>query len=78
MDSLTIIVGIAAAAYGCYTADLRHKDPSKFGKLDAMKKAWGDKPGLLVHFVAYTVVPIAVGITIAGTRGVSLFGIIGS
>jgi len=37
MDPLTIGLGVAAAGYGCYTAYIRQKDPSKFGKLEAMK-----------------------------------------
>ena len=74
MDPLTIGLGVAAAGYGCYTAYIRQKDPSKFGKLEAMKKFWGEKAGLAIHFFGYTMMPIVFGfaLIVAGTRGLSI------
>jgi hypothetical protein len=42
-----------------------------------MQKFWGKKKGWAIHFVAYTVVPIAVGIAliVAGTRGLSIIDV---
>lgn len=78
MDPLTIGLGVVAVGYGCYTGYLRKKDPSKFGKLEAMKKFWGEKAGLAIHFVAYTIIPIVFGIMliVAGSRGLSIIGVI--
>lgn len=75
MDPVTIAIGVFAIGYGLYTWVLRVRTPEKFGKLAAMKKMWGDTAGLVLHVVAYTVVPIAVGILAlySGLRGVSLF-----
>ncbi len=77
MDPLTIGLGIVAAGYGCYTGYIRKKDPTKFGKIEAMKKFWGEKAGLAIHFVACTVVPIAFGIAliVAGIRGLSIIDV---
>ena len=76
MDFLTLVLGIAAAIYGVYTAYARMKTPEKFGKLEAMKGFWGEKPGIVIHFVAYTIVPIVVGITfiVMAFNGKSIFG----
>ena len=76
MNWLTILVGAAAFAYGIYTIYLRIKAPQSFGKLDAMKKACGEKPGLFLHIFSYSVLPVLVGITLirAGIQGFALFG----
>lgn len=76
MNWITIGVGVAAFLYGVYTLIMRFRAPETFGKLEAMKKFWGEKPGLVVHIVGYTLVPMIVGISlvIAGINGVALFG----
>lgn len=78
MAPLTIGIGALIIAYGLYTAYARARAPHQFHKLDAMKKFWGDGPGLAIHFVAYTVVPIAVGIAIivAGVNGLSIMDVL--
>ena len=78
MDPLTIGLGIAAAAYGIYTAYIRKVNPRKLGKLEAMKKTWGPKAGLIIHFTTYTIMPIVVGVAliISGTRGLSIIDVI--
>lgn len=62
MNLLTIVLGVAALGYGCFTAYMRKKDPTKFWKLEPMKKFWGERAGFIVHFVGYTLVPILFGI----------------
>jgi hypothetical protein len=65
--SFNLLLGIAALAYGLYTGYARTASPEKFGKLQAMKKQWGESTGNIVHLVAYTVVPIVVGLALIAT-----------
>ena len=76
MNPVTVLIGVAALGFGIYTAYVRATNPAKLGKLEAMKKQWGEGTGKAVHLVAYTVVPIIFGIVmiVAGLRGVSFFG----
>lgn len=78
MDPLTIGIGLAVVGYGCYTAYIRKTNPTKFGKLEAMKKHWGEKTGHAIHFVAYTIMPIVFGIAliVAGTGGLSIIDVL--
>ena len=72
MNPVKIAVGIAALAYGLVTIYVRIKDPAKFfGKLAGMKKVYGERAGLIIHTVGYTVVPILVGLFFiySGLRG---------
>jgi hypothetical protein len=68
--NMNILLGIAAIAYGLYTIYVRFTDPSKLGKLDAMKKQWGEAAGTAIHWVSYTLAPIVVGVIllVAGLR----------
>lgn len=60
---IELIIGILALLYGLYTIYLRvRKDSQVWGKLDHMKKIYGEKFGSVIHIVSYTVVPILVGI----------------
>jgi hypothetical protein len=54
------------------------KAPQQFHKLGTMKKFWGDGPGLAIHFVSYTLVPIGVGLAIivAGVNDLSVMDIL--
>ena len=76
MNLVTVLIGIVILSYGIYTAIIRGKNPSKLGKLEAMKKHFGEKTGKVIHVIAYTVAPIVIGITIAVCVfiGVSFFG----
>lgn len=78
MNLPTIGIGSLIVAYGLYTAWARVKAPGQFHKLEAMKKFWGDGPGLAIHFVAYTLVPIGVGIAVivAGVNGLSVMDLL--
>jgi hypothetical protein len=75
MNVITILVGVAAVVYGGYTAWARRKTPEKFRKLGPMKEFWGERAGLTIHFLGYTVVPIVLGaaLVVHGLRGGSLF-----
>jgi hypothetical protein len=78
MNLIAIGFGALIVAYGLYTAYARVKAPHQFHKLEAMKKFWGDGPGLAIHFVAYTLVPIGVGIAVivAGLNSLSLMDLL--
>lgn len=75
MNPVTVLLGALALVFGLYTLVARVKTPEKLGKLEAMKKQWGPSAGNAVHLVAYTIVPIIVGLVfiITGFRGVALF-----
>jgi hypothetical protein len=64
-------LGLLALGYGVFTVYLRYSRPESLGKLEAMKERWGDETGSLVHWVAYSAVPILVGLAliVAGLRG---------
>jgi hypothetical protein len=61
---MRVLLGVAALAYGLYTGYARTATPEKFQKLEAMKKQWGESTGNIVHLVAYTVVPVLVGLAL--------------
>lgn len=75
MDPVTVGIGVFAIVFGGYTVFLRATDPSKLKKLKPMQDMWGERTGFVVHMVAYSLVPIGVGVAmiLAGFRGVSLF-----
>lgn len=75
MNALTVLIGVAAILFGLYTFYLRANDPAKLGKLAAMQKQWGESTGKTIHTIAYSVVPIIVGLIIlmTGLEGGSLF-----
>ena len=62
--TINIIIGIAAIAYGVFTIYARVTNRAGFGKLEAMKERWGSTAGTILHVIAYTVVPIVVGIVL--------------
>jgi hypothetical protein len=62
IDWLSIIIGILALSFGIYTLITRIRKPEQFGKLEAMKKQYGEKAGYSIHLIAYSIVPIALGI----------------
>jgi len=75
MNLITVSVGFAAIAYGIYTARMRGVAPEKLAKLAIMKKAWGERTGMVVHVVAYTAMPVVLGLVLVltGLRGDPLF-----
>lgn len=60
--NFNLLLGVAALGFGLYTLYVRSTTPEKLGKLDAMKKQWGNRNGTIVHVVAYTVAPVLVGV----------------
>ena len=62
MDVTSIVIGAAAILYGAYTLYMRSTKPESFGKLEAMKRAMGEDTGEFVHFIAYTILPLILGI----------------
>jgi len=71
----TLLIGIAALAFGLYTTWARVNKPSQLGKLEAMKSRWGNQAGTIIHLIAYTVMPIVVGMVfiVSGVQGKSIF-----
>ncbi|MCK5209636.1 MAG: hypothetical protein KAQ79_16490 [Cyclobacteriaceae bacterium] len=75
MDFITIGIGLLPVAYGIYILVLRLQGKNeKLKKLEPMKKFWGESLGLAIHFVAYIVAPIIIGVAIitAGVNGTSI------
>lgn len=59
---LTIFLGVFALGYGLFSLYARITgDNSGFKKLPAMQKAFGYIPGLIIHWIFYTIVPIVLG-----------------
>ena len=75
LDPVNLTLGIFALGFGLLTLCIRFANPAMFGKLEAMKKQWGDFAGNAIHITAYTIVPIVAGVAliIAGTLGISFF-----
>jgi len=80
MNLFTMGLGAAICIYGIYTMTMRTRSPEKLGKLKAMKDKYGDSSGTAIHIVAFTVVPIVMGIILsfAGFNGLSLLGMLKS
>jgi len=56
-----IILGVFALAFGLYTLFARMYAPNRLWKLEPMKKQWGEKVGVTIHVLAYTVLPLVLG-----------------
>ena len=56
-----IILGVFALAFGLYTLFVRMYAPNRLWKLEPMKKQWGEKVGVTIHVLAYTVLPLVLG-----------------
>lgn len=55
-------LGVFAIAYGFYTLYVRKNSPEKLTKLEIMKQRYGAEKGARIHFVGYTLMPIALGL----------------
>jgi hypothetical protein len=75
MNPISLALGGVAVCFGIYTLVLRSKRPQAFAKLDAMKKKWGEKPGTIIHVVAYSIIPLVFGAVaiLAGLKGIAIF-----
>ena len=72
-----IIIGLFAVTFGIFTLVQRKRNPGSFHKIDAMKKAYGEKAGYAIHVVSYSLIPILFGIAILVSSlvfGVSILG----
>jgi uncharacterized membrane protein len=78
MDYVTILIGSMCICYGIFSAIMRVKKPELFKKLEPMKKRWGEKAGIRLHFFGYVLIPIIFGISIviSGYFGKNLFEIL--
>ncbi len=74
MDPITVAFGTGAMGFGAYTTYLRFSNPSKLGKLEAMRQKFGQLAGNAIHTTAYSVAPVVFGLVmlLAGLRGVSI------
>lgn len=59
--STDLLLGSGLLAFGVYSIVARVFFPGQLGKLEPMKKMWGENAGLLVHIIAYTVLPLVAG-----------------
>jgi hypothetical protein len=74
MNIITLVLGIFCFVYGIFSIILRIKSPEKFGKLEAMKKKFGDKSGMVIYIIFYSILPILAGIVliVCGMLGISI------
>ena len=56
-----IILGGIMIVYGIITLVMRIVAPDRLWKLEPMKKQWGEKSGVIIHIVAYTMLPLVLG-----------------
>jgi hypothetical protein len=65
MDYTNLIIGIFALCFGLYSIYMRLTN--KFAtseKLIQMKARFGESTGNIIHLVAYTILPLLVGIVL--------------
>ncbi len=58
---LNLILGAGSILYGLYTLVTRQIAPQKMTKLQSLKQSLGEKMGLSIHIIGYSVVPIVAG-----------------
>ncbi len=75
MNYTTLAIGLFALLFGICTLFLRVKNPEKFWKLNAMKEKYGEKTGVAIHTISYTIIPIIAGIIfiVIGLKGGAIF-----
>jgi hypothetical protein len=59
--STDLLFGVALVVLGSYSIYARMSARHHFGKLEPMKRVWGERGGLVVHVVAYTILPLLAG-----------------
>ena len=79
--ALELAVNLTTIAFGCvpllfalFTLVARVRHPHMFAKLAPMQQRFGKRLGTALHIIAYSLVPLAFGLTVihAGVRGVSI------
>ena len=75
MNYTTLAIGLFVLLFGIFSLFLRVKNPEKFGKLKAMKKKYGERTGIIIHTISYTIIPIIAGIVfiVIGLKGGEIF-----
>jgi hypothetical protein len=75
VNLLLVALGFAVAGFGAWTYTVRFSNPLVYGRLEAMQETLGQTTGTMLHLVAFTLLPIAMGLMCinAGIRGSSLF-----
>jgi hypothetical protein len=58
---MNLIIGIFAVIFGITTLIVRQIAPHKFTKLNAIQERFGKKVGYIIHFSAYTIMPLVFG-----------------
>ena len=61
-----VIIGYLALALGVFHLFARHLIPSALFMFQPMKEKWGATKGYIIHFIAYTVIPLVFGIRVVG------------
>jgi len=65
MDYTNLIIGVFALGFGLFTIYMRLTNKlTTSEKLIQMKARFGEKTGNIIHLVAYTILPLVVGIVI--------------
>jgi len=65
MDVFSLLIGLFAVVFGCFTLLARRgKNRDMLKKLAAMRERYGDKTGSLIHILFYSILPIAFGLLI--------------
>jgi hypothetical protein len=61
-----LLLGGFAVAYGLFTLVMRFVSPSSslFSKLRPMQERWGERGGLALHWISYTLVPLGIGLVL--------------
>lgn len=59
--STDLLLGGLLVAFGVYSIFARLFAPHHLGKLEPMKKMWGERGGLVMHIAVYTVLPLVAG-----------------
>ena len=65
MDVFSMLIGMFAVVFGCFTLFARRgQNRDMLKKLTAMRERYGDKTGSLIHILFYSILPIACGFLI--------------
>lgn len=66
--STDLLLGSVMIMFGLYTLIARQVAPQQFAKLEPMKEKFGQKGGLAVHVIGYTLLPIIGGSVILASQ----------
>lgn len=74
MNLTTIAFGCVPLLFALYTLVARVRQPQLFAKLAPMQQRFGKRLGMVLHIAAYSLVPLAFGLTVihGGVQGLSL------